>query len=127
MQDIKEQSVNIPLLTALFVLSLCPLLFWTDSLIRMITIILVISSGALLLHIFPDRLGEADVIYLASMAAVLPYWSFVLAVCLGCVGCLVCFVWLARGGRNEVYSDSLPFLPSLYWGAITVVLGGLHL
>jgi len=77
--------------------------------------------------IFPGRLGEADVVFMSGMALFLPFWSLLIAMALGLhrgagglrLGCPV--------GRRRFLRPPLPFLPSLYWGGLTIIIGGIRI
>jgi len=76
------------------------------------------------LVMFPGRLGEADVVFMSGMALLLPFWSMLISLALGCVGALAAFAWLGKGGA-DIATQRMPFLPSLYWGCLTTMIGGI--
>jgi hypothetical protein len=124
LQDLRDNTVS------QFLLVTVVLVWWSLSAVgpesqnRLLAAAVVLVLGAFLLNLLPGRLGEADVIFMAGMASLFSFWPLVLALALGCVGALSAFVWMLRGKRTEVLGYPLPFLPSLYWGGLTISLGG---
>jgi Flp pilus assembly protein protease CpaA len=92
---------------------------------RWLLSILVLVAGTLFLVLLPDRLGEADVLFAAGMACVLPFFSWLTAMMAGCLGGLVAFGWIFWFSRASIQNVPVPFLPCLYWGGLTVLLGDL--
>jgi len=77
----------------------------------------VLTLGALLLLVLPGTLGEADVVYMAALAWLLPFWSFLLALGLSVVLASMAFAAVSiRGHRNARLA--LPFLPFLALGGL---------
>ena len=87
--------------------------------------VLVLLLGALLLTLFPGRLGEADVVFISGMALLMPFWPLMCAVGLACVSGLCAYVWLSWRYGTVMMSEPIPFLPSLYWGGLAVMVGGI--
>jgi hypothetical protein len=124
-QDTKENSVSLVLLVVTYIAWSSSIFFiWQATITRIAVSAIVLLIGALLLLILPGRLGEADVVFISGMALIFPYWSFMIALALGCVAGLAAFLWLSRGGNDKVFLTPIPLLPSLYWGGLTVILGG---
>lgn len=126
-QDSKDNSVSLGLLVGVFLAWSAISLLTTGSAARLFAALIVLVAGSLLLMILPGRLGEADVVFMSGMALLLPFWSLLLAIVLGCVAGLAAFVWFSRGDRGEFLSQPLPLLPSLYWGGLTIILGGIRI
>ena len=129
-QDLKEYSVSLVLLVVVYSI-------WLSSTLieglgagfgegRLAASAIVLLIGALLIRLLPGRLGEADVIFMSGMAAIFPFWPLMIALALGCIAGLAAFLWLSREGGDEVFSRPLPLLPGLYWGGLTVILGGIR-
>ncbi|HTP59249.1 MAG TPA: hypothetical protein VMM82_10050 [Spirochaetia bacterium] len=127
LQDIKDKSVSLALLLVAFVAWLAFASLWERAESRLLASLFVLLIGASLLLVFPGRLGDADVIFMSGMALLLPFWSLMMAFILGCVGALAAFLWLSRKGRDIPLTLALPFLPSLYWGGLTVMVGGMRI
>jgi len=124
LQDAKDYSVSRSLLVGVYALWLVPdLLLGREG--RLAAAAIALLLGGLFLRMLPERLGEADVVFMSGMAATFAFWPLMLAIGLGCIGGLAVFLWLSRGGRNEALVQPLPFLPSLYWGGLTVIVGEL--
>ena len=85
----------------------------------------LLALGALLLKLFPGRLGEADAVFMSGMALLMPFWSLMLAIGLACVSGLCAYVWLSWRHGTVILSEPIPFLPSLYWGGLAVMVGGI--
>ncbi len=88
---------------------------------------LILLAGTLFLLIAGDRLGEADIVFAAGMACLFSFWSWLTAVMAGCGAGLLAFGWLAWTSRASIENVPVPFLPCLYWGGLTVLLGDLLL
>ena len=84
----------------------------------------VLTVGAAFLLLAPGSLGEADVVYMAALAWLLPFWGFLFAIGLACVLGLTAFGWLSRWGQRDVRSVPLAYLPCLALGGFGA-LGGL--
>lgn len=125
-QDIKDNSVSLHLLVAIYALWLFSSIFAFQGSGSLAASAIVLLVGALLLAGLPDKLGEADVIFMSGMAALFSFWPLMIALSLGCIASLAAFFLLSRKAGEEVFSQPLPLLPSLYWGGLTVVLGGLR-
>ena len=125
LQDIKDKSVSLILLLAAFLAWFAFAFFWESAEGQIVASLVVLVVGSVLLLIFPGRLGEADVVFMSGMALLLPFWSLLMALVLGCVGALSAFVWVSRKERDVSLTFPLPFLPSLYWGGLTVMVGGI--
>jgi hypothetical protein len=126
-QDIRANSVSISFLAIAFSLwYFFPFIVGQGTMGHSVLAALVLLIGALLVLLLPDRFGAADVVFISGMAAIFPYYSFVIAVALGCVGGVVAFIFLYVKGKDDAFTSPLPFLPSLYWGGLTVIIGGLH-
>ena len=127
LQDLKDNSVSEPLLIAI------SLLWWTTAfattapLNRLIAAAIVLLVGSLLLTILPGRLGEADVVFISGMAALFSFWPLIFSLGLGCLAALMAYSWMFRKNPRDVMVNPLPFLPSLYWGGLTIALGRLVL
>jgi Flp pilus assembly protein protease CpaA len=126
-EDVRHSSVPLGLLVGAFAAWLGTALILEGSTSRLLASSIVLVLGWLLIVILPDRLGEADVVFMSGMALLLPFWSLLFALILSCVGSLAAFAWLSRGGRGEFLTRPLPFLPSLYWGGLAILLGGMLL
>ncbi len=122
-QDLKDNSVSLVLLLVVYAVWSASTTLVDTSASHLVAASIVLLVGALLLVIFPDRLGEADVIFMSGMALFFPFWSLMIAFGLACIGALSAFAWLSRGGRVDVLRYPLPLLPSLYWAGLTVILG----
>ena len=127
LQDQSERSVSAVLLAVAYALWLASALVAGQGVERLLAPVFVLLIGRLVLFVLPDRLGEADVIFMSGMASIFPFWQLMLALALGCVAGLAAFAWGSRGGRSDYLFCSVPFLPSLYWGGLTVILGGFRL
>ena len=92
---------------------------------RLLGASLVLLLGVVLLLIFPDRLGEADVVFMSGMALFFPFWSLMMAYALGCLGAMAAFAWLSYRGRIDLLRYRMPLIPCLYWGGLAVLLGGI--
>lgn len=123
-QDVKDSSVSLALLVGVYALWLTAALAAGQA-GRLAAAAIVLLAGALLSCVLPDRLGEADIVFMSGMASLFAFWPLMIAVSLGCVAALAAFLWLSRGGRGEVLGQPLPLLPSLYWGGLAVILGGI--
>ena len=126
-QDLRESSVSLILLIGSYALWALATFVGGQSVSRLVVAAIVLLVGALVLSLLPGRLGEADVLFISGMASIFPYWSFMIALALSCVAGLAAFLWLSRRGRDEMLSLPIPLLPSLYWGGLTVILGGLKI
>jgi len=126
-QDLKESTVSSVLLAAVFLAWSAMTLFLGDGISHLLAALIVLALGSLLLMIFPGRLGEADVVFMSGMALFLPFWSLLIAMALGCIAALAAFVWLSRGAGADSFARPLPFLPSLYWGGLTIIIGGIRI
>lgn len=124
-QDLKDNSVSLSLLVAVYLIWLSAALVSGQGEGRLAASAIVLLVGALLLAALPGRLGEADVVFMSGMASLFPFWPLMIALSLGCVAGLAAFLWLSRGGGEEALSGPLPLLPGLYWGGLTVILGGI--
>lgn len=127
LQDIRHSSVSMGLLTAAFLIWTASSFVMEDGASRLVAAGVVLLLGALLLMIFPGRIGEADVVFMSGMAVFLPFWSLLIGIALGCIAALSAFVWLYRRGGEGSLREPIPFLPSLYWGGLTVMIGGIRL
>jgi hypothetical protein len=124
-QDSKTNSVSVLLLFPTYAIWLISALASGNSPVcRLFLSTIVLIIGALGAYFFPDRLGEADILFLSGMSAIFSYWSFVIAVALGCIGALSSFLWLSLKERKNIFPIPIPFLPSLYWGGVAVILRG---
>jgi hypothetical protein len=126
LQDIKDSSVSIELLAVAYLVWSASTCLSGESFDRAAAAAILMLLGSLLLLVLPGRLGEADIVFMSGMALFFPFWSLMIALALGCIGALAVFAWLSRGGRADTLERPLPFLPSLYWGGLTVVLGGIR-
>jgi len=124
LQDLKENTVSRVLLT--FVV----LTWWVSALAtpapeaRFFAVLVVLLLGALLLALLPGRLGEADVVFVSGMAALFAFWPLIFSLALGCLAALAAYLWMFLKRPSEAMMEPIPFLPSLYWGGLTVALGG---
>lgn len=80
----------------------------------------VLTLGAVLIMLLPDRLGEADVVYIAGLAWLMPFWNLVLTVALACVMAMVALGVRARRGQGDPGELPVPFLPSLALAAMVM-------
>ena len=122
-QDIKFQSVSAPLLIFTYgIWCSFGLLFpgWSTHLAEAGVTLIV---GTLLLVFFPGRLGEADVIFMSGLAFLLNFWSLLVALALSCLAALGAYTWSLRLGGHDERVVAIPFLPSLFWGGLTVIMG----
>jgi hypothetical protein len=92
--------------------------------VRFAVAVITLLLGAVLLIFIPDKLGEADIVFMSGMAAIFPYWSFLVAIALGCISASILFLWRCLSSGGGIFSSPIPFLPSLYWGGIVVILEG---
>ncbi|NNM66887.1 MAG: hypothetical protein HKM06_02620 [Spirochaetales bacterium] len=122
-QDLKAQSVSAPLLFftyGIWCLFGLPFPGWPAHLAEAgVTLIL----GSLLLLFFPGRLGEADVLFMSGLAFLLNFWSLVVALALACLAALGAYTWSMRLGFRNERVEAIPFLPSLFWGGLAVIMG----
>ena len=123
-QDLRDNSISSKALFLVIAVWWVSSLLTPDPAFRLATSAGVLMVGGFLLFLLPGRLGEADVLFISGMACLFSFWSLIFSVALGCVGALALYLWLSRGGR-EVVNTPIPFLPCLYWGGLTVALGGL--
>jgi hypothetical protein len=126
-QDARMNSVSLGLLIAVFAAWLASAILIEGTAGHLLAASVVLLLGSLLLVVLPDRLGEADVVFMSGMALLLPFWSLLFALILGCVGALAAFAWFSRREGGDFLTRPLPFLPSLYWGGLAIVLGGIRL
>lgn len=125
LQDMKDSMVSRALLVVVALLW-CTSALWTrEPESRLVTVAAVLLLGALVTALLPGRLGEADIAFMSGMAAVFSFWSLILSLALGCMAAFAAFLWRFRGNLTSIVDEPLPFLPSLYWGGLTVALGGL--
>lgn len=80
----------------------------------------VLTLGAVLIVLLPDRLGEADVVYIAGLAWLMPFWNLVLTVALACVMAMVVLGVRAWRGQGDLGVLLAPFLPSLALAAMVM-------
>jgi hypothetical protein len=125
-QDQQKGSVSLWLLVgsvlSWFVAAMC----LDGSAGRLLSASIVLLAGCALLLILPGRLGIADVIFMSGMGLLFSFWSLIIAFVLGCLATFLTFIWLSRGYRRDTVLEPLPFLPGLYWGGLTVIIGGLR-
>jgi len=121
-QDRQTQSVSQTLLLATVAVWVGAGLLYADAEIRVTTAAAVLVCGILFLVLLPERLGEADVLFAAGMACLLPFWTWLTAMIAACGGGLVAFGWLAWKSGASIRDIPIPFLPCLYWGGFSVLL-----
>ena len=78
----------------------------------------VLTVGSLFLVLLPASLGEADVVYMAALAWLLPFWSFLFAIGVSVLLGFVAFVGLSAWGRRDMSQVALPYLPCLALGGL---------
>jgi hypothetical protein len=126
-QDLEDGSVSLVLLASVYLAWLFSALIPSLGGGSLQASAVVLLIGTALLKALPGRLGEADVVFMSGMAALFQFWPLMMALALGCVAGLSAFVWLFRDGIEGIGSRRLPLLPSLYWGGLAVILGGIRL
>jgi hypothetical protein len=126
-QDSRDNSVSTVFLALAFSAWCLGSLAMGTELMRAIAVAVILLAGALSLFAIPGKLGEADLVFMGGMAAIFPFPQLMLALGLACVAGLAAFAWLLRLGAKDTLARPLPFLPSLYWGGLTVILGGIRL
>jgi hypothetical protein len=122
-QDRQSQSVSSWLLFATLAAWLGAGWAERDAPLHILGATAILTAGIVFLLVLPDRLGEADVLFAAGMACLLPFWTWFIAVVTACGGGLVAFGWLAWVSKGSIRDIPLAFLPCLYWGGITALLG----
>ena len=84
----------------------------------------VLTVGTVFLLISPQSLGEADVVYMAALAWLLPFWSFLFAIGFSVLLGMGAFAAVSSWGRRDMTRVAMPYLPCLALGGFAV-LGGL--
>jgi hypothetical protein len=125
LQDQREHSVSQLLLFSTVTIWWGWALLSESSDGRLLAATLVLVAGAVFLVLLPGRFGEADVLFVAAMACLMPFFSWMTALMAGCGAGLIAFGWLAWITRTSIRNVPVPFLPCLYWGGLTVLLGDL--
>lgn len=85
----------------------------------------LLSSGVLIVGMFidfllPDSLGEGDILYMAGLAWLLPFWPFLVAMATACILGLLSWVWRSRTSQAAA-SAPMAFLPLLALGGLSVM------
>ena len=123
-QDLRDRSVSQGLLLVVFLAWFGFSWFVGDSCQSALPLSAgVLVVGTLALLSFPGWFGEADAIFMAGIALLIPFWGFLLAVGIACILGFVAFAWLSHFGRRDVSGVALAFLPCLALGGF-FVLGG---
>ena len=118
-QDIQTSSVSAGLLFGLYAIWVIGALF-VNNISFLFLSVLVLALGAALMHLFPDRMGEGDLVFMSGMACLLPFWFWILALTLACLGGLAVYLWLVYRRGKKLWEVPIPFFPLLFWGGLTV-------
>ncbi len=125
-QDQKDGAVSLVLLVSVVVV------WWSSALLtpkpedHLLAAGSVLVVGALLLLVFPGRLGEADIVFMAGMASMFTFWPLIICFALACFASFVAYFWLFCKLGSQAMLYPLPFLPSLYWAGLTISVGGMR-